>query len=122
MLNKTSWVAVTVLFLLIAWATSPNEPVQLNNLPFAAYVNERNIVLVNESTARFDSLSLVLNGVFTRDTLTLEGSSEVVIPFSAFKDRNGTPFPAEEAPYLLEVFHNGNADNYTGGYMQTRFE
>ena len=122
LLRKTAFGGITLLFLLIAWATSDDEVAPVNSLPFSAQSSGQTIILTNESSTAFDSLTLILNGVYTRDNFEVGSEEVATLPLSDFKDRKGTPIDPAEAPYMLEVYYNGDSTKYSGGYSQFTFD
>lgn len=122
LLYKSGFAVITLLFLLIAWATSDDDVMPVNSLPFSALHSGQNIILTNESKEAFDSLTLILNGVYTIENFKLEAEEVATLALSGFKDRKGTAIDPEEAPFMLEVYYNGDSTEYSGGYSHFTFE
>ncbi len=119
---KVAWLLATLFFLLIAWATSDDEPLEINNLPVIASAEEQYIWVKNESADSLQQLTLVLNSIFTYEGVTLAPAAEMRLQISDFTDRNQQPFPQAEKPYRLEIFSNGAGELYDGGYTIIHFD
>ena len=120
--HRAGWLLATILFLTIAWATSVDDPIAVNNLPLSARAEEDGIWIKNESEATLTGLNLVLNGIFSKDSVSLAPAAELRIPFQDFTDRNKNPYPLTEKPYSLEVFQNGSGNQQRGGYAKFLFD
>jgi hypothetical protein len=120
--RKAAYLLVTSFFLLIAWATSIEEPWELRSLPLSAQAEEGHIWLKNEALAPLSELTLVLNGIYTLDGFELAAGAEERIPFTDFKDRNGVAILPGERPQVLEVYQNGSGQLGTGGYSKFMFD
>lgn len=122
LLKKTGWCLITAFFVLIAWATSIDNPVEVGTIPISAYPDGTVIWLQNESLDSLQDLTLVLNGIYSISNIDLGPQAELRIPLASFEDRNQSSFPATEIPTLLEVYSNGADSAYTGGYKKIEFE
>ena len=122
LLYKAAWLGATILFLLIAWATSEDEPIELRTVAVTARAEGQAILLKSETTEALSDLNLVLNGIFTKEGVSLAPGAEISIPFSDFKDRNQNAYPPTEEPYSLEVFQNGDGTTGSGGYTKIQFD
>ena len=126
--RKAGWLLITVLFLASAWATSIDEPYEIRTLPLDARVEGTAIWIKNDSAEPLSDLSLVLNGIYTYNNLSLAANAEARIPLADFADRNQQTYPPSEKPHVLEVFQNGSsafpgsAGSGGGGYAKFEFE
>lgn len=120
-IHKAAWHLATAFFLLIAWATS-REDYSRNNLPLLVRQINQGIFVSNESNVMLDSLTLVLNGVYSLEKVDIMPNMTIRFPLDAFLDLNGTTFPQTEQPHKLEVYYNGTDEQYSGGYYEHKFE
>ncbi|EMR01402.1 hypothetical protein [Cesiribacter andamanensis] len=120
--RKGAYLLLTLFFLLIAWATSIEEPQEIRSLPLSAQVQEEHIWLLNEAPDPLDGLGLVLNGVYGIADYRLAPGAEARIPLADFKDRNGMALPPAERPHVLEVYQNSGGPFGTGGYSRFQFD
>ena len=108
--NKAGWLLVTAFFLLIAWATSDDAPHNAQ-LPFTATASELNITVYNKSDLTFDSLNLILNGIYSVEQIMVDSMGQSEVLYSEFKDKNGEVKPADEKPEILEIYSYDNYDS-----------
>lgn len=120
--QRAAYWLITAFFLLIAWATSIEEPQEIRSLPLAAQAESAHIWLKSDATYPVADLSLVLNGIYTFSPVNLGPQAELRIPLSSFTDRSGATLPAEEKPHVLEVYQNGDNTPRSGGYSKFRFD
>lgn len=120
--HRTAWSVSTVFFLLIAWATSIETPMEIMTIPISAHATDQHIWIKSEAQDSLPELTLVLNSIFTKEGVSLAPQEELQIDFSEFEDRNQTPYPSTEIPYSLEIFKNGEGEFAQGGYTIIHFE
>lgn len=123
LIHRTGCLLATAFFLLIAWATSVEDDEQrVNTLPLGAKLQDQEIMLYNVGLEALDSLTLVLNGVYSIEQIKVPANSSILVPLQHFTDRHGASFPEVEQPHRLEVYYNGNGEPYRGGYFKHTFE
>lgn len=121
-LHKTSWYIITAFFLMIAWATSDDDVVEVPPLPISAYADGKDLLIINEGPDDYDSLSMILNGIYSLNPFALDAQETARVPSSSFNTRDGIAFPESEAPDFLEIYFNGKINGPQGGYVQVKFE
>jgi hypothetical protein len=120
--NTLAWGLCTAFFLLIAWATSfdDNEEAEL---PFLAEAYENHVTLINKSGVKYDSLNLILNGIYSIETISVDSLGEVEVNYSEFQDKTGETKPAGETADVLEIYHAVSANSlsyprYSKNYLR----